>query len=82
MKNIKNTHGMATSLDKHYTLEEEYNNAIIAMEYKESCQGKRLKSFLRLLNKPASGLLAHYEMSCVFSCGKHFDFQVDPMDNI
>ncbi len=66
---------MATSLDKKDTLEEEYKNAMIAMKYKESCEGKRLKSFLRLLNNAAIELLAHYERTCNFCCGEHFDFQ-------
>ena len=75
MENIKNTHGMATSLDKNVTLKEEYKNAMIFMKYRESCEGKRLKNFLRLLNKAATKLLAHYERSCNFCCGEHFDFQ-------
>jgi hypothetical protein len=75
MENIKNTPGMATSLEKKDTLEEYYKNAMIAMKYRESCEGKRLKGFLRLLNKAAIELLAHYERTCHFCCGEHFDFQ-------
>jgi hypothetical protein len=53
MENIKNTPGMATSLEKKDTLEEYYKNAMIAMKYEESCEGRRLKGFLRLINKAA-----------------------------
>jgi hypothetical protein len=40
MKNTKNTHVMATSIDKNDTLVEEYKNALIAMKYRESREGK------------------------------------------
>lgn len=43
-----------------------YKNAMIAMKYRESYEGKRLESFLRLLNKDAIELLAHYERTCNF----------------
>jgi hypothetical protein len=51
------------------------NAAKIAKKYRESCEGKRLNSFLRLLNKATTELLAHYERSCNFCCGGHIDFQ-------
>jgi hypothetical protein len=51
------------------------NAAEIAKKYRESCEGKQLKSFLRLLNKAATEFLAHYERSCNLYCGEHFDFQ-------
>jgi hypothetical protein len=34
MEHIKNTHGVATSLDKNDMFEEEYNNALIDMKYR------------------------------------------------
>jgi hypothetical protein len=75
MKNIKNTHGMATRQDKNVPLKVAYKNAMTFMKYRESCEGKQLRSFLRLLNKAATELLAQYERSCNFCFGEHFDFQ-------
>jgi hypothetical protein len=64
---------MAASLDKNDTLEEYYKKML--WKYRASSEGKQLKSFLRLVNKGVIELLAHYERTCNFYCGEHFDFQ-------
>jgi hypothetical protein len=37
---MKNNPSMATSPEKKDSLEEYYKNAMIAMKYRESCEGK------------------------------------------
>ena len=57
-------------------MENYYENAMIAMEFRKSKEGKRLGSHLEFLNKIASGLLDyHEEETCCSKYFRYFEFQ-------
>ena len=53
-----------------------YKNAMIASEFRQSKEGKRLGGYIELLNKIASALLNFYEEGfCCSEYYRHFEFQ-------
>jgi len=58
-------------------MEKAYENAMIAMEFRKSNEGKRLGGYLKLLNKIANELLEYYveENCCSELHFRHFKFQ-------
>ena len=51
-------------------MENYYENAMIAAEFRKSNEGKRLGGYLELLNKIASGLLNYHEEE--ICCSEYF----------
>ena len=57
-------------------MENYYENAMIAAEFRKSNEGKRLGGYIELLNKIASVLLNyHEEETCCSEYFRHFEFQ-------
>ena len=57
-------------------MENYYENAMIAAEFRKSNEGKKLGGYIELLNKIASALLNFYEEGfCCSEYYKHFEFQ-------
>ena len=57
-------------------MENYYKNAMIAAEFRESFERKRLKTIMRYLNEIASKLLnCHKEETCCSEYCRHFEFQ-------
>jgi hypothetical protein len=53
----------------------EHDDLILLLKHRMSQEGKYLNNLLKSLEHFADDLLAHYDRSCWFCCGEHFDFQ-------
>jgi hypothetical protein len=52
-----------------------HDDLILLLKHRMSQEGKYLNNLLRSLEHFAEDLLAHYDRSCWFCHGEHFDFQ-------